>query len=114
MASQKINFAYCTTKSTYDSAIADGRIKDTDVVFVEHSRGLFTHGIDFSRNIPIINQAGSSIQLDPDKLYVLSDLQTGTLEINLNEVNDNVMHEYLLQFTTGNTAPTLDVPDGIK
>ena len=24
------------------------------------------------------------------------------------------MYEYLLQFTTGNTAPTLDVPDGIK
>lgn len=61
---------------------------------------------------PIVNQTATTATIAPNVLNVWGEVSS--LDITLSEPKDGVINEYMFQFTSGATATTLALPDGIK
>lgn len=64
--------------------------------------------------IPIIDKTsdtGDNFNIEPNKMYMLGERET--LTINFIEGENNVLNEYMFQFTSGNVATTLNVPNTV-
>lgn len=70
--------------------------------------------IESGGSIPVVEVSGTSVALTANKFAILTTVQTSTLTVTLNAVEDDtVYNEYMMQFTTGTTAPTVSFPSSV-
>lgn len=70
--------------------------------------------IEGGGSIPIVEVSGTSVALTANQFTILTTEQTSTLTVTLNAVEDDtVYNEYMMQFTTGSTAPTVSFPSSV-
>lgn len=63
-------------------------------------------------SIPVVEVSGTSVALTANQFTILTTGQTSTLTVTLNAVEDDtVYNEYMMQFFTGSTAPTVSFPN---
>lgn len=67
-------------------------------------------------NFPIVDLSSSSTvyttAIDPNKMYLFGEKETLTIS-GLTEGLDFIVNEYMFQFTSGNVATTLNVPNSV-
>lgn len=67
-------------------------------------------------NFPIVDLSSSSTvyttAIDPNKMYLFGEKETLTIS-GLTEGLDFIVNEYMFQFTSGNVATTLNVPNTV-
>ena len=64
--------------------------------------------------MPIIEVSGTTVALTANQFAILTSVQTSTLTVTLNAVEDDtVYNEYMMQFSTGATAPTVNFPSSV-
>lgn len=70
--------------------------------------------IESGGSIPVVEVSGTSVALTANQFTLLTTTQTSTLTVTLNAVEDDaVYNEYMMQFTTGTTAPTVNFPSSV-
>lgn len=69
--------------------------------------------INFSNNdnITVVKQTATTVTIKPNTFNVWGEV--ATLNISLAPASDAVYNEYMVQFTSGETATTLALPDTI-
>lgn len=65
-------------------------------------------------SIPVVEISGTSVALTANQFAILTTVQTSTLTVTLNAVEDDtVYNEYMMQFSTGAIAPTVNFPSSV-
>lgn len=64
--------------------------------------------------MPVVEVSGTTVALTANKFAILTTVQTSTLTVTLNAVEDDtVYNEYMMQFSTGAIAPTVNFPSSV-
>lgn len=70
--------------------------------------------IESGGSIPVVEVSGTSVALTANQFTILTTVQTSTLTVTLNAVEDDtVYNEYMMQFSTGIPAPTVSFPSSV-
>lgn len=68
---------------------------------------------DNELEIPIINQTSNNVQIQPNVLNKWGEISSLTITL-ATPSNSTIVNEYMIEFVSGNTATTLNLPSGLK
>ena len=69
---------------------------------------------NISTSKPVLEVTGTSISIRPDIYHIKTD-QTDSLQIfTITPLDNTIMHEYVIEFTTSTTGTTISLPNTIK
>lgn len=107
------NFIYAKQKSLFEEALNNGEVLDEAIVFIEDTKEIWNHGTYFGA-IPAVNHGTSNttFELTPN-IYHKWDT-VADLTLTFADVPEDTYNEYMFQFTSGDTATTLSVPNTIQ
>lgn len=105
------------TSAAFQADLDAGNIDETAVHFIDDlgliwNRGTF-YGKTSLTNIPLVNHTETTYAIEPNIFHVWGVITTLDITLATPE-NTNIYNEYLFQFSTGDTLPTLSLPSDIK
>lgn len=92
----------------------DTLVSGTNIKTINGTSILGSGDIEIDSSIPVVEASGTSVALTANQFTMLTTVQTSTLTVTLNAVDDDTIYnEYMMQFTTGTTAPTVNFPSSV-
>lgn len=92
----------------------DTLVSGTNIKTINGTSVLGSGDIEIDSSIPVVEVSGTSVALTANQFTMLTTVQTSTLTVTLNAVEDDtVYNEYMMQFSTGTTAPTVNFPSSV-
>lgn len=107
------NLIFAKRKSLFEKALNNDEVLDEAIVFIEDTKEIWNHGTYFG-DIPAVNHGTSNttFELTPNVYHKWDTV--ADLTLTLANAPEDTYNEYMFQFTSGDTATTLSVPNTIQ
>lgn len=111
-------FLHYKTLNAFNSDLEAGNIGNESIVFIEEIGQLWNRnkfygsGEAIPTNIPLVNHTEESYAIEPNAYHVWGVVDS--LDITLaTPTYSDIFNEYIIQFSTGDTIPTVSLPADI-
>lgn len=109
------NLIYSNKKSLLTKQLEAGNVPENAIAFIGDTKEIYTQGQYFGGGVHAEVNHGTSdttFTLTPNIFHVWDEVSS--LDLSFAEEINGIANEYLFQFTSGDTATTLTLPDGLK
>lgn len=106
------------TNNTFQADLTAGNVNETALTLIEDTGKIWNRGKFYGMgdiiptNIPLVKHTETSYSIQPNMYHVWGIVTS--LNVSLAApVDNNIYNEYLIQFSTGTTLPTVVLPSSV-